>query len=130
MSDDGTRSDFGSLRLARACLLTADEVTQAEAVAYAVSRAIGLETNSAAADYIALYNGNNKTLAQSLSVIQETASRILGESLPEQRPSHEREPQVLRDGAQSQTQTEPDRAGTAPVAKGGPKHSDSISMDR
>src|SRR5262249_30632858 len=36
--------------------------TQAEAVAFVVSRSIGLETNSAAADYIALYNGDKKTL--------------------------------------------------------------------
>jgi len=49
--------------------------TQAEAVAYVVSRGVGLETNSAAADYIALYNGDKKTLAESLSVIHDTSSR-------------------------------------------------------
>ena len=130
MSDDGTSSDFGSLGLADACLPTAAEVTQAEAVSYPISRGVGFETNSAAADYIALNNGNNKKLAQSLSVIQETSSRILGELLPEQRRSHKRETQVLRDGTQSQTQNEPDRAGTAPVAKSRPEQSDSISMDR
>ena len=32
--------------------------TQAEAVAYVVSRGVGLETNTAAADYIALYTGD------------------------------------------------------------------------
>ena len=68
------------------------EETQAEAVAYVVSRGVGLQTNSAAADYISLYNGDKKTLAQSLSAIQETSSRILDELLPPERPSpfHER----------------------------------------
>ena len=57
--------------------------TQAEAVAYVVCRGVGLETNSAAADYIHLYNGDKKTLAESLSVIQETSSKILDQLLPE-----------------------------------------------
>src|SRR5207247_8746785 len=51
--------------------------TQAEAVAFVVCRGVGLETNTAAADYIALYNGDKKTLAESLSVIQQTSSEIL-----------------------------------------------------
>jgi hypothetical protein len=38
--------------------------TQAEAVTYVVSHAVGLETNNAAADYITLYNGDKKTLAR------------------------------------------------------------------
>jgi antirestriction protein ArdC len=59
--------------------------TQAEAVAFVVSRAVGLETNTAAADYIALYNGDKKTLAESLATIQETAGRILDDVLPEER---------------------------------------------
>src|SRR5437899_5164821 len=40
--------------------------TQAEAVAFVVCRTVGLETNTAAADYIALYNGDKKALTQSL----------------------------------------------------------------
>jgi antirestriction protein ArdC len=59
--------------------------TQAEAVAYVVSRGIGLETNTAAADYIALCNGDKATLAKSLSAIQETSAKILDELLPEER---------------------------------------------
>lgn len=57
--------------------------TQAEAVAFVVCRGVGLETNTAAADYIALYNGDKKTLAESLSVIQETSAKILDEILPQ-----------------------------------------------
>jgi len=59
--------------------------TQAEAVAFVVSRGIGLETGSAAADYIALYNGDSKMLAASLAEIQQTASTILKDLLPEER---------------------------------------------
>jgi antirestriction protein ArdC len=59
--------------------------TQAEAVAFVVCRGIGLETNSAAADYIRLYNGDQATLAKSLAVIQETSARILDQLMPEMR---------------------------------------------
>ncbi len=59
--------------------------TQAEAVAFVVCRGVGLETNTAAADYIALYNGDKKTLADSLAVIQQTSAKILDEIL-EERP--------------------------------------------
>lgn len=51
--------------------------TQAEAVAYVVCRGIGLETRTAAADYIALYRGDADTLRASLSAIQLTSSMIL-----------------------------------------------------
>jgi antirestriction protein ArdC len=66
--------------------------TQAEAVAFVVCRGVGLETGTAAADYIALYNGDRKTLAESLAVIQETSSQILKELLPDERtpPSTEK----------------------------------------
>ena len=57
--------------------------TQAEAVAFVVCRVVGLETNTAAADYIALYNGDKRALAESLTVIQETSAKILNELLPE-----------------------------------------------
>jgi hypothetical protein len=67
--------------------------TQAEAVAFVVCRGVGLETNTAAADYIARYNGDKKTLAESLSVIQETSSRILDEMLPERRMTPLEKPQ-------------------------------------
>lgn len=59
--------------------------TQAEAVAFVVCRGVGLETNSAAADYIALYNGDPKTLADSLAAIQQTSARILDDLLPPER---------------------------------------------
>jgi hypothetical protein len=51
--------------------------TEAEAVAFVVGKAIGLQTGSASADYIALYHGNASLLAESLEVIQQTAGVIL-----------------------------------------------------
>jgi hypothetical protein len=50
--------------------------TEAEAVAYVVSKSIGLDTGSAASDYIQLYNGDTKTLTESLTTVQQTAARI------------------------------------------------------
>ena len=51
--------------------------TEAEAVAFVVGKAVGLITASASADYIQLYQGNASLLAESLEVIQQTASVIL-----------------------------------------------------
>jgi antirestriction protein ArdC len=51
--------------------------TEAEAVAYVMCQAIGLETGSAARDYIQLYDGDAKLLTESLQYIQQAASRIL-----------------------------------------------------
>jgi antirestriction protein ArdC len=51
--------------------------TEAESVAFIVSQAIGLETTTAASDYIQLYRGDKDTLAESLDRIQKTAAAIL-----------------------------------------------------
>jgi hypothetical protein len=51
--------------------------TEAEAVAFVVGKAIGLLNDNASADYIQLYKGNASLLAESLEVIQQTASVIL-----------------------------------------------------
>jgi antirestriction protein ArdC len=51
--------------------------TEAEAVAFVVSSAIGLETGSAAQDYIGLYGGDAKLLNESLEYVQRTATQIL-----------------------------------------------------
>jgi len=75
--------------------------TQAEAVAFVVCRGVGLETNTAAADYIALYNGDKKTLAESLAVIQETSAKILDGLLPEpNRSTQQRSPESLTSAAE------------------------------
>jgi hypothetical protein len=46
--------------------------TEAEAVAFVVCSAIGLETGSAAQDYIGLYGGDAKLLSVARSVLVET----------------------------------------------------------
>jgi antirestriction protein ArdC len=51
--------------------------TEAEAVAFVVSTAIGLDVNSASADYVFLHGGDKAILAESLAVIQQTAFVIL-----------------------------------------------------
>ena len=51
--------------------------TEAEAVAFVVCHAIGLETSTAASDYIQLFQGTKDTLAASLDRVQQTADRIL-----------------------------------------------------
>lgn len=51
--------------------------TEAEAVAFVVGKAVGLETGTASADYIHLYHGNASLLAESLEVVQQTSAVIL-----------------------------------------------------
>jgi hypothetical protein len=52
--------------------------TEAEAVAFVVSHAIGLSTSTAASDYIQLYSGDKDTLLGSLDLIRRAATEILG----------------------------------------------------
>ena len=51
--------------------------TEAEAIAFIVGKAVGLETGTASADYIHLYHGNASLLAESLEVIQQASAVIL-----------------------------------------------------
>lgn len=51
--------------------------TEAEAVAFVVCSAIGLETGTTAQDYIGLYGGDAKLLSESLEYVQRTATQIL-----------------------------------------------------
>lgn len=57
--------------------------TEAEAVAFIVSSAIGLNTNSACSDYIQIYNGTAGTLEASLDAIRRTASEIITAITPD-----------------------------------------------
>ena len=64
--------------------LTTKEVreTEAEAVAFVVCQSIGLQTGTASADYIQLWNGDAKLLQESLEVVQRTAAVILAAIVP------------------------------------------------
>jgi hypothetical protein len=51
--------------------------TEAEAIAFVIAKAVGLEAGTASADYIHLYRGNALLLGESLEVIQQTSAVIL-----------------------------------------------------
>jgi antirestriction protein ArdC len=118
----------------RAALPKVIRETQAEAVAYVITRGVGLDTRTAAADYIALYNGNAKTLAESLAAIQEASSAILNELLAEDRVTAAQ----TRSASLEQTDTAPEHmhedgmsAGQRPPqSTSGPDPLDSASIDR
>jgi hypothetical protein len=57
--------------------------TEAEAVAFVVCQAIGLETGTASQDYIQLWHGDADLLRESLEAVQQTAAVILGGIAPE-----------------------------------------------
>jgi antirestriction protein ArdC len=57
--------------------------TEAEAVAFVVSTAIGLDAGTSSSDYIQLHSGDKATLAESLGFVQRTAAEILKAILPE-----------------------------------------------
>jgi antirestriction protein ArdC len=51
--------------------------TEAEAVAFVVCHAFGLDSKTRSSDYIQLYRGSTETLAESLDLIQKTAAGII-----------------------------------------------------
>ena len=51
--------------------------TEAEAVAYVVCQAMGLETTTRSADYIHMYQGDTETLGESLDAVQKTAATLI-----------------------------------------------------
>lgn len=56
--------------------------TEAEAVAFIVCSAIGLDLITASSDYIQLHAGDKATLTESLAFVQQTAAVILKAILP------------------------------------------------
>ena len=63
--------------------------TEAEAVAFVVGQAIGLQMGTAASDYILTWAGNVALLVESLEVIQRTSSMILAAIQPEEATENE-----------------------------------------
>lgn len=51
--------------------------TEAEAVAYTVCRAFGIDSTTRSADYIQLYRGTEDTLRESLGFVQQTAAHVI-----------------------------------------------------
>ena len=66
--------------------------TEAEAVAYVVCQAMGLETTTRSSDYIQLYRGDVATLSESLDLIQKTAASLI-EQLQDESAHSEQEGQ-------------------------------------
>jgi antirestriction protein ArdC len=58
--------------------------TEAEAVAFVVCHALGLETGTGSSDYIQLYHGDSNLLKESLEVVQRTSTVILGAISPKE----------------------------------------------
>jgi len=56
--------------------------TEAEAVAFVVCSAVGLDVNTSSSDYIQLHAGDKTTLAESLAFVQRTADGILKAIMP------------------------------------------------
>jgi antirestriction protein ArdC len=56
--------------------------TEAEAVAFVVCHALGLDTGTGSSDYIQLYHGDANLLKESLEVVQRTSTVILGAISP------------------------------------------------
>ena len=56
--------------------------TEAEAVAFIVCQAIGMESGSASSDYVQLYQGKKETLVASLERIQRVGAEIIADILP------------------------------------------------
>lgn len=104
--------------------------TQAEAVAYVVCQGVGLESQRAAADYIALYKGDAKTLADSLAAVQETASRILNDLLPDERGVPDRKNDRERPLQESTQRGRDASEGEQRIAPSSPDISDALSLDR
>src|SRR5262249_11311485 len=52
--------------------------TEAEATAFVVCQAVGLETGPAASNYIQLWNGDVQILTENLGYIRQAASQMLG----------------------------------------------------
>jgi len=87
--------------------LTSKQVreTEAEAVAFVVCQAVGLQTGTASADYIQLWHGDASLLRESLEAVQHTAAVILGAISPKPKEeTQESEP----------SRSEPDSASYSP----------------
>lgn len=61
--------------------------TEAEAVAFVVSRAIGLDVAGASADYIRLWDGDKDTLVRSLERVRQTSVEIINGLVAKTKPA-------------------------------------------
>ena len=64
-------------------------VRETEAVAFVVCQAIGLESGTAASDYLQLYGRNSEMLATSLDRVQRISAQIIAAATLSDAPTHE-----------------------------------------
>ncbi len=84
--------------------------TEAEAVAFIVGQAIGLEMGKASSDYIQMYAGNAALLAESLEVVQRTSAIILGAITVEASGTQDAPTEFSQTEATAEPASEPERA--------------------
>ncbi len=84
--------------------------TEAEAVAFIVGQAIGLEMGKASSDYIQMYAGNAALLAESLEVVQRTSAVILGAITVEASGTQDAPTEFSQTEATAEPAPEPKRA--------------------
>jgi hypothetical protein len=84
--------------------------TEAEAVAFIVGQAIGLEMGKASSDYIQMYAGNAALLAESLEVVQRTSAIILGAITVEASGTQDAPTEFSQTEATAEPASEPKRA--------------------
>jgi len=82
--------------------------TEAEAVAFIVGQAIGLEIGTASSDYIQMYAGNASLLAESLEVVQRTSAVILAAITVEAPVAQEAATEFSQEVAEPATEPAPD----------------------
>jgi hypothetical protein len=82
--------------------------TEAEAVAFIVGQAVGLEMGNASSDYIQLYKGNAALLAESLEVVQRTSAVILGAITVEESISQDAPTEFSQEASQPGESTTPE----------------------
>lgn len=80
--------------------------TEAEAIAFVVSKSVGLTTSTASADYISLYHGNAALLTESLETVQRVSALILAAIQP-QEPVTDAAPEPAEEAADPQPAAEP-----------------------
>ena len=75
--------------------------TEAEAVAFVICNAVGLQNGTSSADYIQLWHGDANLLRESLEAVQQTAAVILGAITPKPDEAQEPEPSTSEPGSTS-----------------------------
>jgi hypothetical protein len=86
--------------------------TEAEAVAFVVCKAVGLQNGTSSQDYIQLWHGDANLLRESLEAVQQTAAVILGAVTPK--------PEVTQESNHSDSEPDSTSYSPPPIAESVP----------